>query len=278
MQVVRVFNNSVVLAVDRRGIEQILMGRGVGFHVRAGSTVDMRLVEKRFTPGPSASVERIVALLRDIPSKHLALADEVLRVARGILGKGIGGHVLLPLADHISFALRRVAEGTTPIDYPLRWEVRQLYPAEAAVGKRALDIIEHRTGMRLPDQEAIPLALHFVNAQLGDADVKAALQMTQVLSQTLDIVQSTFGLAIDEESAPVARFVTHLRFLFAREQSGRIVAGDGDDSLLEALRASRPDAYAAAQRIADLFAARFDRALSTDEVLYLTLHVSRLTM
>ena len=41
----RVFNNSAVLAVDSSGAEQVLLGRGIGFHLHSQDEVDQSLAQ-----------------------------------------------------------------------------------------------------------------------------------------------------------------------------------------------------------------------------------------
>lgn len=100
--------------------------------------------------------------------------------------------------------------------------------------------------------------------------------MTEVLSEVLSIIRSEHGTEIDEGSVEVARFVTHLRYLFARERAGRSPNRPGLQ-LSEAVRAARPQEYGSALRIAELLDERFGWSVDDDEVLYLCLHVSRLT-
>ena len=47
MRVVKVLNNSLVLALDEEGQEAILMGKGIGFHKATGSTLKKEEVEKK---------------------------------------------------------------------------------------------------------------------------------------------------------------------------------------------------------------------------------------
>lgn len=278
MKVLKVFNNSVVLGVDDSGTELVLLGRGVGFQAKQGDTVDEGLVERTFVPDRSTTAERIAAFVQEIPRADIEVTEEIVREARRALGDHVTDHVLIPLADHVSFALRREREGATQIDYPLRWEVENLYPNEVAFSHEALAIIERRTGVRLPDLEAVPLALHFVNAQFGSAaDIDVTLRMTEVLTETLDIIGAEYHVQIDERSPVVARFVTHLRYLFRREQQGRQLPSVAD-TLLEAVRTAQPREYACGQRIADLLGQRFGWDVGPEEVLYLTLHVARLTV
>lgn len=276
MKVVKVFNNNVVLGVDDRGVEVVLLGRGLGFGAAPGADVDGAKVERRFVPSGTTTAERIAAFVDEIPPEDIALTERVVEAARAALGDHVTEHVLVPMADHISFALRRAREGVEPIEYPMRWEVQHLYPAEVAFARQALDLIAAERGVRLPDVETVPLALHLVNAQLGAGDLASTVRMTEVLGQVLGLIREDYGLDIDDESVEVARFVTHLRYLFVREQRGKALA-EHRGALHEAVRSARPREWACAERVAALLTERFGWAVTDDEVLYLTIHVSRLT-
>src|SRR6185437_4119941 len=190
--------------------------------------------------------------------------ERIVALARARLGPQISDAVLLPLADHLNFALRRAAAGAGEIEYPLRWEVQYLYPAEVQVARAALDLVADERGVRLPDVEAVPLALHLVNAQFDTGDIATTAQMTQTLHRVLAIIREEYGVEIDEGSVEVARFVTHLRYLFLRETQAE---------LHNALRSARPREYTSAGRIGTLLADEYGWSISTDEILYLALHV-----
>lgn len=275
MRVAKVFNNNVVLGLDAHGAETVVLGRGIGFQVREGDVIDPARVEKTFVPSAEATAERLATFVDEIPLADIEVTEEIVRAAQQSLGDHVTPHLLLPLADHISGALRRASSGVS-IEYPLSWDVASLYPAEVAVGRTALDIIERRLGVRLPDLEAVPLALHLVNAQFGSRDIGVTVRMTEVLTETLELLRGELQAEIDEDSVRVARFVTHLRYLFARERDGKAPQQAGAE-LTDAVRAARPREYASAQRIATLLDSRFGWPVDDDEILYLCLHVSRLT-
>lgn len=153
--------------MDDRDREVVLLGRGLGYKAAAGDRVVHTNVERTFVPGGSTSAERLVALLNEIPAEDLELTEEIVAAARQTLGQHVTDALIVPLADHLSTALRRAADGETELEYPLQWEVRHLYPAEAMFGREALRMVERRRGIRLPDVEAVPIALHLVNAQFG---------------------------------------------------------------------------------------------------------------
>lgn len=275
MHVVKVFNNNVVLGLDEQGAEVVLLGRGLGFRTGPGMPVDAARIERTFVPSSATTGDRLAALVGGIPLEDIELTGRIVELARAELRTKVSEHVLVPLADHLTFALRRLAEEAAEIEYPLRWEVHYLYPAEVAVARQVLDLIEADRGVRLPDVEAVPIALHLVNAQFGAGDLGATVQMTELLHRILEIVGEEYALEIDEGSVEVARFVTHLRYLFLREQLGKKL-NQTQEQLHDALRAARPREYTSAGRIGTLLADRFGWQLTGDEILYLALHVSRL--
>lgn len=275
MKVAKVFNNSVVLGVDEQGREVVLFGRGVGFQARAGDVVDLERVERRFTPS-AAGIDRIAAFVEQIPAEEVDLTVRIVADAREQLGKHVTDAVLIPLADHLVFALRRAAEGTAEVDYPLRWEVARLYPAELEFARGALRTIEAERGVRLPPGEAVPIALHLVNAQFGASpDMQTTVEMTQVLTRTLALVHERFGLELDEDSPAVARFVLHLRYLIVRQRRGQTMT-DKVAGMFDAVRDGAPEEYEVARDVAELLAERFGWDVGDEERVYLTLHIARL--
>ncbi len=275
MKVGRVFNNNVILAVDDGGREIVLIGRGLGFQGRPGDDVDSSRVERTFSPSDGQTPERIAAFLSEIPMADIELTEEIVALGATALGPYVGPRMLLALADHLSFSLRRAREGIA-IDYPLQWEVAALYPKEVAFSRSLIDVVEHRTGVRLPDLEAIPFALHFVNARFGQDDLSKTMEMTEVFAAVLGVVRSRLGVVIDEDSLDVTRFITHLRYLFLRQERGALPGGD-QQRLYEVVRTSHPGEFACGEEIKALLEDRFAWKLNQNEVLYLTLHVARLT-
>ena len=78
MEVLRVFNNNVILARDA-GEVVVLTGRGLGFHARVGQPVDQARVVRRFVPTDGRPASQLGALLAEIPPEHVALAAEASR-------------------------------------------------------------------------------------------------------------------------------------------------------------------------------------------------------
>ncbi|WP_416979658.1 PRD domain-containing protein [Streptomyces sp. T028] len=130
----------------------------------------------------------------------------------------------------------------------------------------------------MDEDEALPLALHFVNAQIGSGsgDIAATMQMTQWLRVALETTGEDFGVEIDQHSLAAARFISHLRYLFLRARDGEPTPEVGD-GIGEAVRQAKPLQYATAERLAHKMEEMFAWSVGSEEILYLALHVSRLT-
>lgn len=284
MRIHKLFNNNVLLAVTDDGQEHIVMGRGIGFGAKAGDEVDPGKVTQTFVPVDAGeSFNHIHALLAEIPLDILSLAADVAKEAHREFGIAATAGFVLPLADHLAFALAsgrdrcRLGAG----EHPLATEVRQFYPRELAFSRKAVQRAAAISGTDLPPGDDIAVALHLVNAQFTGNNFATTVRMTKTVGQVLDVVDALTGQPVDRESTPVARFLTHLRYLFAQldivEEHGPRQSNVTLASVEKAMRAEHPDAHRAAQRMAYLIESGTGKELSRNEITYLTLHVVRLT-
>ncbi|MDN5569948.1 MAG: PRD domain-containing protein [Propionibacteriaceae bacterium] len=169
MRVSRVLNNNAVMVTEAGDRVAIVLGRSIGYGKRPGDAIDPGAVSERFLPDQSTPIDRLAAFLSDTPLEVVRVAREIAELAHARLGVRLSQALVLPLADHLAFALDR-ARSATELDYPLRWEVGQLYPAELALGGEAIALVRRHLGVDLPDAEAVPVAMHLVNAQFtGDS-------------------------------------------------------------------------------------------------------------
>jgi beta-glucoside operon transcriptional antiterminator len=276
VKALRVLNNNVVLARDKKGQEVILTGRGIGFSSRQGKPIDPALIVRVFVPADGRDPDHL--------SEALALIDEeVLRAVVIALGEaGIEGRestrptLAIAVADHVAGALDRAARGIV-IEYPLCAEARTLYATEYAQAQLLLAAVNKRVSPQLAASEATALALHLVNAGFASGDLSFTYTMTGVIQQMLAVVTERYGLDVSQESMSAARFITHVRYLFVRIQQHRQLTGQ-ESTIGKGIRQHYPEATRTAQRLATIVELRLGQHLSEDEVSYLALHVARMTM
>ena len=273
MEILRVFNNNVVLA--RNGSrEVILTGRGLGFQAKPGQQIDPSKVLRTFVPEDGRDPDQLGAMVAAIPPEHLVLAEQALEAGRTELSIPRSSVLSIALADHLSFAIKRLQLGM-PFDYPLRAEVSHLYPAELQAARRILEHINAHLEVPLADDEAVPITLHLVNAGFATGDLSYTYQMTGVFTQLFEVLEQAYERPFDRNTVNAARFITHLRYFFVRANSGKQLE-ESASKLREAIRGSYPDAYSTARKVQAVLELRLGEPLTEDEVTYLTLHVARM--
>lgn len=277
MRISRIYNNNVALATTFSGEQTVVIGRGLAFGKRKGDMIDPSRVEQTFVPEKGESEERLTWSLSEIPSDILAIAIELESRVKESGNFSISHSFVIPLADHLNFAMIRAREGVT-VEYPLALEVSQLYPREVEFGQNALALVGEKIGVTLPAGEAIPLALHLVNSQFAVTDMSQTYRMTEIFTQIFDLISSVYGGSIDQSSMSAARFVAHLRYLFVRTEKGGSgpFQDAGSATLLEAVKTSYPRAFRCAQKVYLLLEMQLNQELTQDELTYLTIHIARL--
>jgi beta-glucoside operon transcriptional antiterminator len=102
--------------------------------------------------------------------------------------------------------------------------------------------------------------------------------MTEVINRIIEIVQYHFQLKLDEDSLNYTRFITHLRYFFIRQyKQDQTEQEEVDVTLLEVVKNKYEKAYQAVDKISNLLEKRYGWVFSSNERLYLTLHVWRVT-
>ena len=128
MRVKRVINNNILCAVDEDGSEIIVTGRGIGYQRKTGERVDESRVEKVYRMVDKIKQQRLRELIEQIPLEHLELTQTLVDHIRSELRQSLNESLLITMADHISFAIRRQEQGIA-FDNPLQGAVMSYYPA-----------------------------------------------------------------------------------------------------------------------------------------------------
>ena len=270
MQLLRVFNNNVVLA--RRGAEDVIVtGRGIGFQAKPGTEVDPTKVVKVFVPDSGRDPDHLAAMIAGIPGEYVQLIIDAMHsvdMSEALRSKLT---LVVAIADHIHGAVSR---GNT-VSYPLEAEVRHLYAEDFSLAQKLLTTINSGLHTPLAADEAVAITLHLVNAGFAVGDLSGTYRMTGLIQQILAVIGSHNGTELNSEDISVARFITHLRYLFVRMAEHQQLDSD-DRQVATAISARYPDAVETAQMVANLIELRLDSALTPDEISYLTLHIARL--
>ncbi|MBY7142261.1 PRD domain-containing protein [Virgibacillus sp. NKC19-3] len=276
MKIKKILNNNVAISHNELNQEIIVMGRGLAFQKKEGAFIDPSKIEKTFILESKGISNKIAELLQDIPEIYLELAHKIIALAKEKLSYKLDDYLYVALIDHLNFAVERHERGLD-LKNALLWEVRKYYKQEFQISLEALDIINKELDINLPEDEAASIALHFVNSQISGENMAEAIQVTEMVNDILNIVKYYYQMDLDEDSINYERFLTHLRFFAMRFVRKEKTANSYDEFLYDQIKSKYNKAFRCAERIAAYIENDYDWTISHDELLYLTLHIYRLT-
>ncbi len=274
MKIDKIINNNLVRAFENNK-EIIVMGCGLGYKKKIGEIIDEKKIEKVYAIENKTVSDRLMTLLSDIPLEHIQTSNEIISYAKYSLGKRLNENIYITLTDHISFAIERANKGLE-FQNALLWEIKRFYNHEFLIGKEALLIIKKRLGVELTEHEAGFIALHIVNAELGSNNMDQTLDITKLIQNVLNIVKYHYKIDLDEYSLNYERFITHLKFFAQRIFSGKEIEVE-DKNFCEMIKKQYKDTYECTEKIRDYIQKEFDHKLTDEEMMYLTVHIRRIT-
>ena len=159
-----------------RGREAILLGSGIGFHKRAGETVDENRVDKVYYVQTEMQT-KFLEMLQDVQPTVMEAAERIIALAEAE-GFPMSSQATISLVDHISFAIER-QEKHMSLPNLLLSETRLLYQKEFALGQQGLEIIRQTCGVSLPEDEAGYIALHLVSISVDSTAAYGTLKFVK---------------------------------------------------------------------------------------------------
>lgn len=270
----KVINNNIISAYEKSGAEVIVMGRGIGFKKKQGEVVPADQISKIFRIKSRTLTEQFKELLANMPLERVRISDEIISHAKDHLKLKLNQSIYVTLTDHINFAIERVSQGIEPQN-ALLWEIKRFYPQEFQLGIYALELIQDRLGILLPEDEAGFIALHFVNAEYG-TDIRDAVKFPDQMQAIVDIVEHDLGILLDESSLHYERFMTHIKFLIQRIYRKELLSSK-DRELSLMMRRKYPREYQCSVKVAEYIMQATGSRLSEEEIMYLSVHIRRVS-
>lgn len=273
MIVEKVLNNNVVVSIDpKTKKEVILMGSGIAFNKKPGQQIDEKKIEKTFVVDDENLGNKIKKLINQIPEGIFEITDEIITHAIVELNTVLDKQIYVSLADHIAFAVKRFRSGII-IKNELLNEVRRVHKAEFKVSLWAVDYINEKLGIELPEDEAGFIALHFVNAGYRETTMKS-ITSTKIIKDILNIIKYNFAIELDEDDLNYDRLLTHLKY-FAKRIVNNNQDNSTDSDFIKMISTTYPEAYECAVKIGDYILKNNDYHVNDDEIVYLTMHIQR---
>jgi beta-glucoside operon transcriptional antiterminator len=272
LKVVKILNNNTIL-VSEDCVLSVLIGKGIGFASKKGFPPPSNLEYQKFVFDPDGTIQKYLDLLKEIPGDVFDAISEIINYAKKHLPRKFSSTVFWTLADHINFAIDRHAK-QIDLRNTLHLEIKMFYPEEYQIGKASLEILKQKLGIQFVEDEASFIAMHFVNAELGE-NLPQTMRITTLISDVATIVGAKYNYQFDKESLNYFRFITHIKFFAQRLFSDELVVEKPDDTLYDVVKNAFPQYYDGAELIGQYVLDTYAKQIPKQELAYLTVHLKR---
>lgn len=267
-------NSNAVLATDDKGIEYILLGKGIGYGKKIGAAVEEDTVNQTFIPLKSSNLKEYMGILEAIPPELLEITREIVSEAERVLDCKLNPSIYFMLGDHLNFAVERFRSNIS-IKNRVFWEIKTYYPKEFKLGEYSLKILKKECGVVLPQEEAANIAFHIINAQVKSGLQADGMNYAKLISSINSIIRYSISEEIDTDNVNYQRFITHLKFFAERFFSDSLL-DESNNQLFEQIVMMYPQAVEISFLIKDHIEAIYSKKITKDEITYLTIHINRL--
>nr|WP_103083384.1 PRD domain-containing protein [Tetragenococcus halophilus] len=215
MKVVQSLNQNALL-VNNDGNECIVVGKGIGFGKKRGDIVESKQDIKFYKMVPKQ--DDIKESIDDVDDQSLQMAEKVAVHAESFLNKEFTGNFILSLAGHIQY-LEEKYRDHVEIPEPFHYELKYLYPTEYRIAEWAVNYLQEEFNVEMPTAEVSFFTLHFVNGLVESGSVKNVVELSDILNETIEIIERETGEVMDRETISFSRFIIHLRYFVIRSLS-----------------------------------------------------------
>lgn len=270
-RVKKVFNNNVILIKRKNGEEEVLLGKGIGFGKKRGQLLELEAskIEKSFVTYDEKFKKQYFNLLNDLDGEIIGLSEEIISFAEKELGR-LNQHIHIALTDHISFAVERLSEGML-IDNPFLEEIKVLYNEEYKVAIKAVEIINKRLDINLPEAEIGFITLHLYAAR-ENSDVKNTLRDISLINELVNTIEKELGISLQVGELSYIRLINHLHFSIERARKKSKVR----NPLIDRVKTEFMDSYHLAGKLSQLIKDKLGIQINEAEQGYMAIHLQRL--
>lgn len=267
-EIIKVLNHNSIL-VRKAGVLYLVLEKGIGFSKKADDMIDLNTEVKKYQLQSETKRGNSEELIERIDTKYIELSNEIMQMAESTLGK-LDHNILLPLADHIAFAIERMKRDMK-ISNPFANEISLLNPEEYEAALKSKDLILEKTGFLFDEEELGYITLHLHSARTNQ-EVDESMQIAIIIKESIGVIEEKYQTTIDVTSLAYSRLLTHMRYLLARIKNQEKLYLD----MGEYVRSQFPLAYEIATDIIKDVARALNTPIEEIEVGYLALHIQRI--
>lgn len=272
MKLLKKINNNFALALDSKGEQIIVEGKGIGFQKMPCEISDYKLITRTYYDFD----QRYIEMLNEIPMEIMDIANELFEHIMSGIGCSINPNLPFILADHIDFAIKRMKKNIV-LKLPMYYDLMQMYPYECEMAEYALKLIKVRLGVRLAPEEKSGIVLNIINAEMNCREMKRVDALNEWIDRFVEIIEDCMHISISRDTFNFTRFATHVNYLYKRVEEGTdAILNDEGGKLYRSVKEEIPEISTCIDKIVGYLEQEENVKLTEEEKLYLMLHVNRL--
>ncbi len=268
-KILKVLNNNSILVIDLDTKQELIfLGKGVGFGKKVNQNVSEIENAKAYRFTEQQSRQESIDTIKSISPVFIEIAGGIIEEAEKQFGN-VDNNILLPLADHIAFAIKRMEQGIE-LKNPFAKEIKVLFEEEYNVAKKGKDLINQKIGVEINDDEVGYITLH-VHTALTREHVVQSMDVARMIQEGIQTIEKELGAMLDDATISYTRLLTHMKFMILRVINDEKLHLDMTDYVLE----NFPDSFALAKQICSSFEQNIKKTFPNIEISYFAIHIER---
>ena len=268
-KILKVLNNNGILVMDLdRKQEFIFLGKGVGFGKKINQNIKKIENAKAYLFTEEQSRQDSIHTIKSISPVFIEIAGGIIEEAEKTFGE-VDSNILLPLADHMAFAIKRMKEGIE-LKNPFSKDIKVLFEEEYHVAEKGRELLKEKIGIEINDDEVGYITLH-VHTALTREHVVQSMDIARMIQEGVQTIEQALGERLDADTISYTRLLTHMKFMILRVINEEKLRLDMTDYVLE----NFSDSFDLAKRICQEFEKNIQKPFPNIEISYFAIHIER---
>ncbi|BAM46838.1 glucose PTS transporter transcription antiterminator GlcT [Amphibacillus xylanus] len=273
IRVKQALNNNVVIAKGPLLEEVVLIGKGIGFNRKKGDTISVSEAEKTFVLTDKIEIEQYQTLIKHQDPALIEFLNDIIFYIEAQMDRPLNEHIHIALTDHLSFAIKR-ADSKIQFSNPFLFEIKSLYPKEYKVAQNIVKQIKEELGVEFPEGETGFIALH-IHSAITDRKIRDLNRHHELIALMVELIEENLNITINKDDVNYNRLLQHLHRAIDRVNQDNLLGKE--EYLKNVLKTTYPICYNLAWKLVKVMQKQLNKPISESEVLYLTIHLRRLT-
>ena len=268
-RVEKVLNHNVVLAIyEEDKQEYLIMQKGIGFGKKTAERFEIDEEVQVYSLKNIKNKKETTSSVKEIEPIYLEVANMLLDETEKRIGK-VERSVLIPLADHIDFAVRRLKE-QGEISNPLASDIKALFHMEYKIVESIVPFLEENANVAMTESEIGYIALH-IHSAIAEQNVVSSMQVARCVRECINLIEKEIQQTIPVMTLSYNRLMNHVRYMILRVEQNEEIKISMNDYMEFRFKKS----YGIATYVCDEMSKILRVKLHENELGYLAMHIQR---